>query len=159
MDKQIVPKNFSLGNKPRVDCLQEVTYCFTDAHCRRLCLNTTGSKCQNGICINSNVIHSELPLNECDASKGVVTFLAGNVALGNFMGICRSIDPGIASDDITTPNRMCTGGTINIDYTSQFPSARDCNCPTGFTQITLPATQQVRPYVACLPDAIANRLL
>lgn len=149
----------SVGNKPKVDCTQNVTYCFDNSQCRRLCQNSTGSICQNGICINGNVLNTQLPINECDATKGVVTFLAGNVALGNFTGLCKSIDPGIANDDITIPNRMCSNGSINIDYTRQFPSIRDCTCPTGTRAVLLPATQQIRPYVSCLPNLVADRII
>jgi hypothetical protein len=155
---EIKIKNKNVGNKPRVDCSQHVTYCFSDSHCRNMCLNSTGSTCRNGVCINGNLLNTQLPLNECDARKGVVTFLAGNVALGKFIGLCRSIDPGIAADDITIPNKMCMDGSIDIDYTRQFPSTRDCTCPPGKRAVQLPATQQVRPYVMCLPNIIADRI-
>jgi hypothetical protein len=155
---QIRLEGKSLGTKPRIDCQQNVTYCFEDAHCRNLCTNSTGNRCRNGICINDNLLNTQLPLNECDARRGVVTFLAGNVALGNFIGLCRSVDLGIAPDDVTLPNKMCTDGTINIDYTRQFPSVRDCQCPAGTRVVILPATEQVREYAVCLSNLLADRL-
>ena len=148
-----------MKNRPRVDCNQNVTYCFEDANCANLCQNSTGSRCRNGICINTNVINSQLPLNECDARRGVVTFLSGNTALGRFDFLCRSIDLGIASDDINVTNRMCIGGSINIDYTKQFPDIRDCSCPPDTRSVILPSTSQVRSYVHCLPLNVADRIV
>jgi hypothetical protein len=148
-----------VSNKPRVDCNQSVVYCFQDNHCAKLCFNKTGSVCRNGICINTNVLNSQQPLNECNVERGVVTFLVGNTSLGRFDYLCRSIDPGIAPDDITQPNNMCKNGSILIDYTQQFPDIRNCTCPTGTKGVILPATSQVRPYVQCIEEFWADRIL
>lgn len=149
----------SIGNRARVDCAQNVTYCFEDSHCAKMCQNATGSICRNGVCLSANIINSQTPLNECDARRGVVSFFSGNVALGRFDFVCRSIDLGVAPDDISQPNNMCRGGIINIDYTRQFPTPRDCQCPAGTRGVILPATSQVRQYVQCLPTRIADTVI
>lgn len=42
---------------------------------------------------------------------------------------------------------MCKGGTINIDYTKEFPQIKHCqNCPYP---ITIRATQNKRKHIEC----------
>lgn len=145
--------------KDRVDCNQNVTYCFNDSHCSQLCTNNNGSICRNGICVDSNVLNTETPLNECNAERGVLTFFVGNVALGRYDFLCRSVDLGIAPDDPNLENNMCMNGDINIDYTRAFPMISECSCPEGKLPVVLPETSQVRSYVQCIDEFQANRII
>jgi len=143
----------------RINCNQTTVYCFEDAHCAKLCLDRTGQVCRNGICTNINVLNSTQPINECDATKGVVTFFTGNVALGRYDFLCRSVDLGIAPDNIQEPNQMCKNGTISIDYVHRFPDIRDCVCGDGLVSVEMAATSQVRPYTHCLSQFWADRII
>jgi len=147
------------NRKGRINCDQNVTYCFEDAHCANLCSNKSGSICRNGICVNANVINTQVPINECNAKRGVFTFFVGNTALGVYDFLCRSVDLGIAPDNPQQDNNMCIGGSIDIDYTRAFPSTLDCKCPVGKRLVILPETSQVRQYGHCLDEQIANRIL
>lgn len=155
----LITPSQTVGTLNRVDCTQQTTYCFENSHCRSKCLDTTGSICRNGICLSSNVLNTQAPINTCDASRGVVTFLVGNTALGRFDTLCRSIDPGIAPNDVTQPNRMCFMGNIDIDYTKKFPSINDCWCPYEKYKIIIPATREIRPYAICMNNPYASRIL
>lgn len=143
----------------RINCDQNITYCFEDAHCAHLCSSKSGSICRNGICRNANVLNTQVPVNECNAERGVFTFFVGNTALGRYDFLCRSVDLGIAPDNPREPNRMCTNGFIDIDYTRSFPSITDCTCPPGQKMVTLPETSQVRAYTQCFDEKIANRII
>lgn len=149
----------TVNRSDRIDCDQNVTYCFEDAHCARLCSGKSGSICRNGICVNANVINTQVPINECNAERGVFTFFAGNVALGRYDFLCRSVDLGIAPDNPREPNSMCKDGLITIDYTKSFPSIFDCTCPPDKTMVILPETSQVRRYAQCIDKDIASRIL
>jgi hypothetical protein len=148
-----------VNRSDKIDCDQNITYCFEDAHCARLCSGQAGSICRNGICVNANVINTTVPINECNAERGVFTFFAGNVALGRYDFLCRSVDLGIAPDNPQGQNNMCKDGTIAIDYTRSFPSILDCQCPPGKSLVVLPETSQVRRYAQCIDDATAQRIL
>jgi hypothetical protein len=115
--------------------------------------------CRNGVCVNSNVINSQAPQNECDAERGVITFFVGNTALGRYDFLCRSIDPGIAPNNPNEDNNMCKFGNIDINYLRQFPSIANCSCPIGTQPVILPATSQVRSYVHCIEDRRAAQIL
>lgn len=138
-----------LEQEKKIDCQQKVTYCFEDSQCAQRCSNL--SVCSHGVCLNSNIFTTTAPINECDASKGVLTFFVGNPAFGVYEYLCKSVDPGIADDDIKKPNRMCTGGNIDIDYTKSFPLMNNCNCPNDFDMVIVPATSTVREYGVCIP--------
>ena len=147
----------SLEQKKKINCNQRVTYCFSDSECRQMCSNS--ANCSNGVCLNSNLFSTTAPINECDATKGVLTFFVGNPAFGRYEYLCKSVDPGIASDKITEPNLMCTGGDIDINYLNSFPKITDCKCPEDYKLIIMPATETVRDYSVCLPENKAERIL
>lgn len=160
-DPEIVPDistdpNIEAGK--RVDCSLGVVYCFENNNCSSVCTIASSAVCRNGICLNSNVINTTAPINECDAERGVVTFFAGNVALGRYDYLCRSIDLGIAPDDVSLPNNMCKDGDIDINYLVQFPDIRQCQCPPGTSLVGLPATSQVRQYGQCLDTRLADQI-
>ena len=134
----------------KINCNQKVTYCFSDRQCNQRC--SSQSTCSNGICLNLNIFNSVAPTNECDAQRGVLTFFVGNPAIGRYDNLCKSIDPGIANDDITKPNLMCTNGTIDINYLQSFPLITDCNCPENYSLIIIPSTPTVREYSVCVPN-------
>lgn len=148
-----------VNRSDRIDCNQKITYCFEDSHCSKLCSNQTGSICRNGICVNANVLNTQVPINECNSERGVFTFFAGNVALGRYDFLCRSIDLGIAPNDPNLDNNMCIGGSIDINYKQAFPAITDCVCPEGKIPVVLPETSQVRRYVHCIDEFIANRIM
>lgn len=148
-----------VNRSDRIDCNQKITYCFEDSHCAKLCSNQTGSICRNGICVDANVLNTTVPINECNAEKGVFTFFAGNIALGRYEFLCRSVDLGIAPDNPNENNNMCIGGSIDIDYTISFPSILNCTCPPGKKPVILPETSQVRRYVHCIDEFTANRII
>lgn len=158
-----INKKIVLGSNatqaPRIDCEQHVTYCFEDTDCAKLCQNISGSICRNGICLNTNVLNSTQPINECNAKRGVVTFFVGNTALGRYDSLCKSVDLGIAPDNPNETNNMCKNGNININYLESFPSIQNCMCPPFTKSIILPATSIVRQYAHCLPENIANRIV
>lgn len=146
----IIDPKLDLSN--RINCEQNTTYCFEDSHCNGICSIASSSKCSNGICINAAIINTTAPKNECNAERGVLTYFVGNPTLGRYDYLCKSIDLGIASDDITEPNKMCKNGLILINYLQQFPDANQCNCFVGFTKIPLPETSQIRTYVECISN-------
>lgn len=146
-----------LEQNKKINCNQKVTYCFDDSQCNQRC--TSQSTCSNGICLNSNIFTSTAPDNECDSRRGVLTFFVGNPTLGRYEYLCKSVDPGIANDDINKPNLMCTGGTIDINYLSSFPKISDCKCPLDYQSIIIPSTPEVRSYVVCVPKEKAHLYL
>jgi len=149
--------NLSLEDKR--DCEQARTYCFEDSDCARLCTISSLSQCRNGMCINSAVINTSTIRNECNAASGVVTFFVGNATLGRYEFICKSIDPGIAPNDITLPNKMCLNGNININYLNKFPTISDCTCPVNYLPVIIPKVSQIRERVECAPADIANKII
>jgi hypothetical protein len=141
-----------LEHRNRINCDQIPTYCFEDSNCSGICTIATTTRCSNGICINAAVINTTAPKNECDAAKGVITYFVGNPTLGRFDYLCKSIDLGIAPDDIDLPNRMCEHGNIIINYLQQFPDVSQCTCTNGYTRVMLANTSQIRNYADCLPN-------
>lgn len=76
---------------------------------------------------------------------GMITYLAGSVAFGNYVKICKSVDPGIAISN--TDNLMCKNGTISVNYEKGFPLISECeDCEQ---QVTIPATLTKREHVEC----------
>lgn len=146
----IIDQQLELRN--RINCDQIPTYCFEDSNCTGICTIATTTRCSNGICVNAAIINTTAPKNECDAAKGVLTYFVGNATLGRFDYLCKSIDLGIAPDDIDLPNRMCEHGNITINYLQQFPDASQCSCPNGYSKVNLANTSQVRNYVDCIAN-------
>lgn len=153
LDEDAVSIDAQMGLRDRRDCDQDVVYCFEDAHCTKICAAKFGSRCSNGVCINAAIINSQAPNNECDARRGVLTYFVGNPMLGRYDYLCKSVDPGIASNDISEPNRMCLGGQIAIDYLQQFPAENQCQCLPGYSKVSIPNTSSIRNYVVCVEDA------
>lgn len=142
----------------RQPCDIENVYCFEDGDCSAICLNNSNFFCRRGMCSVFNV-ESEQVINECDPQRGVLGFLIGDVQLGRFNVICKSIDLGIAPNNIYEENLMCSGinGQIDIDYNIKFPSVSDCTCPTA-SLIVVEGTRTRREYAYCAPEAIARYL-
>lgn len=133
----------------RRECTNEITYCFSDNECTTRCIANTEYMCTNGICRNKRIITS-IAENKCDASKGFIAYLMGDVAFGKYEYICRTVDPGIAISPDES-NRMCLGGDIDIDYLKQFPSMERCSCNGNNDpeRCVVPATENVRRHVVC----------
>jgi hypothetical protein len=148
-----------LGLEHRRNCDQNTTYCFEDSHCSKMCTLSSASLCRNGICINSAVINTTAPKNECNAEKGVLTYFVGNSTLGRYDFLCKSVDLGIASDDVDKANKMCKNGNITINYLQKFPDILDCDCNYGFTKVLLPNTSQVRRRVECIENSKAHLII
>ncbi len=134
-----------LYNQARVDCNQQVHYCFEDSECSLACDYSTTYKCMHGICRNE-VVRTEDVLNECDPKMGILAYMTGDTQFGRYQFVCKSEDPGIAVN--TTTNLMCAGGDIDINYTQVFPGIDSCQCPDDST-ILVPATSVKRRHVQC----------
>lgn len=148
----------SLKLENKKNCDQARIYCFDDDDCQLACFQNGLFKCNNGVCVNRNVINTTAPKNECDASKGVLTFFVGNAMLGRYEFYCRSIDLGVAPDNINEKNRMCINGNISVDYLKQYPDHTQCVCPDGLVKILIPNTSMIRTLAACVPEKVANIL-
>lgn len=148
----------TLNMENKKNCDQAKIYCFDDDDCNLVCFRNGLFRCNNGVCINRNIINTTAPTNECDISKGVLTFFVGNATLGRYEFYCRSIDLGVAPDNINEKNRMCINGTIEIDYLKQYPDHSQCVCPDNLVKILIPNTSMIRTVAACVSPKIANTL-
>lgn len=135
----------ALIQSSRVNCGAENVFCFEDQDCKNMCLLTEQNVCRNGICRNRRVIATN-PNNECDPTKGLFALFVGDPALGRYEWVCDTIDPGVALPDGN--NRMCEGGTMEINYLREFPSIPQCTCPVS-DRVAIGATSSTRRIVQC----------
>lgn len=146
-EKKLIDSSFAtVESANRRKCDSEISYCFTDNDCRLSCAQTSKYSCTKGICTNTRVVET-LPENKCNAQKGFLAYLVGNVAFGFYEYICKSIDPGIALS-VDANNLMCLNQdpALDIDYLKQFPSAYSCSCSSA---CPIPATSVKRFHIEC----------
>lgn len=141
--KQLTTK---LYENTRIDCLNQKTFCFTDADCAIQCTYNVNYSCLHGICKN-DVFRSSDPSDECSPQRGILAYMQGDSAFGKYKFICKSEDPGIAIS--TDTNLMCSGGKIDIDYLKKFPAITDCKCEDDESMVVVPATLNKRRHVQC----------
>lgn len=143
----LVDENFKMQisnffNGDRSNCSEEILYCFSNTDCSRTCVDSD-KICQHGLC-KAPVMNPIDWSETCDATKGMVGYLIGNTALGDYEFICKSIDPAIAISN--TENRMCFDGSIEIDYNIAYPASSSCVCSHP---VYVPATKEKREHVEC----------
>lgn len=140
----------------RQHCDTDDVYCSTDSDCQSQCiLNDGWFGCQAGVCRRESVYQPVNPVT-CQLSEGYRQVFVADSVLGKMSIQCKSVDPGVAPDDVTQPNRMCAGGHIDIDYTRHLPTIGDCVAPY---QSTIPATLTERKYVVAVGSESVQRYL
>lgn len=139
--------------KFKEDCDHDIKYCFEDNDCTEKCITKLGTNyiCKVGMCINQET-HTLSPENACSSKAGVIAFLTSDADLGTNTFICKSIDPGIASNNPAEPNLMCIGGQISIDYRRRLPETSDCVC--DHSPYIVPPTHEVRRRVLCVNSEV-----
>lgn len=132
----------------RVDCVNQKAFCFTDSDCANQCLYNVNYACLHGICKHQVLFSTDADV-ECNPHMGMLAFFQGDPTFGRYEFACKSIDPDIAIS--TEENRMCFGGSINIDYREKLPAIADCTCPKSSDMVVVPATRNKRRHVECQP--------
>lgn len=135
--------------KYRKDCDIVRVFAMDDSTCENVCSGNTPYLAKNGICINSTIVNQSETTNECDSKLGVLAILIGDPQFGSVNSYCVSIDAGVQSSNIHLPNKMCTGGKININYLEKFPQISECECETGLNKVVIPSTNVTREYAVC----------
>lgn len=133
------------------DCNTETIYSVNDEQCNTICQSTDTYVSNNGICVNILTFNQSSLENKCSPKHGVVAYLLGDPQFGTTDLRCISIDIGVQPDDITKPNTICTGGTIDINYIESFPQLEQCTCPKGQILTILMNTSTIRSRGICIP--------
>lgn len=138
--------------KDKHKCSVKHTYCFDTRQCNNMCIerNSHLYECNRGVCelsLGGLREHDLLKGEDCDSSKGMITFLVGDTAFGSYTRLCKSVDPGIAVSNKI--NLMCKNDPhISIDYHNAYPKMSDCS--ESCTQsIIVPATRNKRRHKEC----------
>lgn len=147
-----------LNQSLKRDCDVELVYSMSDAQCEAVCKPPGVFYSKNGACVNILAFSQTAVTNECNPKNGVLAYLLGDPQFGKTKLLCLSIDPGIQPDDPNGHNKICEGGTINIDYRNSFPLVSSCKCADGTFLALLPGTSVVRASGACVNNALRKVL-
>lgn len=135
----------SQENVPKVDCISNNVYSFSNDDCEKQCLGSNFISLK-GICLTENKNISK----KCDSEKGLLEFIEGDAKFGKIKKICLSIDPGIQANDENQKNLICEDGKIDINYNISFPNVKNCVCEEGKIPILIDNTSSIRKHAVCM---------
>ncbi|ATY70238.1 pif3 [Tomelloso virus] len=150
VDETLVEFPGTQKDSMRQNCNIETVYSVEDSQCDAVCAQPGIFVSKNGACVNILAFSQESVDNTCDPKKGVLAYLLGDPQFGKTKLLCLSIDLGVQPDDISEPNTICEGGTIDIDYVKSFPQLYSCTCPNDEILTTIPNTSTIRQRGVCV---------
>lgn len=148
--------NKELFKKLRHNCDNETIFCFDDDDCTSKCVLNSSFKCKQGLCKKRDRLEVSGATDQCQSELGFVALYVGLPSIGTHTFVCKSLDPGIAYQEVSTmelKNRMCIGGKIELDYRNKYPVTSDCKCGEHHVKVRFPANELVREHIACAPRA------
>lgn len=132
------------------NCNIETIYAVEDSQCEMICSQPGTFTSKNGACVNILAFSQDAVDNTCDPKKGVLAYLLGDPQFGRAKLLCLSVDIGVQPDNLSDPNTLCDGGTVEINYIDSFPQLAGCKCPAGKILGLIPNTSTIRQRGACI---------
>ncbi|AKN80713.1 per os infectivity factor 3 [Diatraea saccharalis granulovirus] len=139
-----------------LDCNLINVPCVTNEQCRDNCREGMLHRCNEwGFCQRTVQHHQqqEEELDDCDASRGLITILN---AMGEIVKkMCVSLYRDVIDDNGNLLPYVCTPGNMLIDLEQRPFNVSDCICASGYTRFSYSPGAFSRSTPVCIPNVSA----